>query len=344
MDYKQAILDALEVMRKKSVADKETFKARAYSKVANQIKELPSVSRYEDVAGVTGIGEKIRDKILEILATGQLAAANRAKGEYHLDATETFLKIYGVGPAKAKEIVDAGIYTIDGLRAEFARIEKVTAENASKKKSDKVKIPKYYNENTVIGLKYYEALVERIPRAEMLQHNAYLRSMMPPEFPFQIEIVGSFRRQAESSGDIDVLIQIPHGFDPGLANLVFKNYIEKLQITGYINEILAIGEHKCMAICTGVPGKHRRLDLLLTPYHEYAYSILYFTGSDKFNVAFRQHALGRGYSLNEHSMTPIMAGVAVPPIMNSEKDIFAFLGLKYIEPHMRIDGAQIISV
>jgi DNA polymerase beta len=343
MDYKQAILDALEVMRKKSVADKEPFKARAYSKVILQIKDLPSVSSYDDVAGVTGIGEKIRDKIIEILATGQLSAANKAKGAYHLDANEIFLKIYGVGPAKAKEIVDAGIYTIEALRAEFARIEKTIIENAKKKKSERVKIPKYYNENTAIGLKYYEPLLERIPRAEMLQHNAYLRSMMPPEFPFEIEIVGSFRRQAETSGDIDVLIRIPRGTDLGLANLVFRNYIEKLQVTGYINEILALGEHKCMAICCIAPGKYRRLDLLLTPYEEYAYAILYFTGSDKFNVAFRQHALACGYSLNEHGMTPVAPNNVAAPLMSSEKDIFTFLRLKYIEPHQRVDASQIIA-
>ena len=97
-----------------------------------------------------------------------------------------------------------------------------------------------------------------------------------------------------------------------------------------------------MAICCIAPGKYRRLDLLLTPYEEYAYAILYFTGSDKFNVAFRQHALACGYSLNEHAMTP--NNLVAPPVMSSEKDIFSFLRLKYIEPHQRVDASQITLV
>jgi DNA polymerase beta len=328
MNYKQTILDALEVMRKKSIADKEMFKARAYSKVALQIKELPVVSCYEDLAGITGIGDKIRDKLDEIIATGTLATANRAKEAYHLDALDVFLKIYGVGPAKATEIIDAGIYTIADLRAEFTRLESVKNP------------PKYYNELTKVGLKYYEPLLERIPRAEMMQHRAFLGSKIPGELEY--EIVGSFRRKATSSGDIDMLIKAPATLNKKKLTSLFNEYVASLEAAGYITDILALGDKKCMAICCIQPGKYRRLDLLITPESEYAYAILYFTGSDKFNIAFRQHALNRGYTLNEHALTPLRADVSIAPFMKTEKDIFAFLGLKYVAPENRVDGVQII--
>jgi DNA polymerase lambda len=344
--YKDAIIAALDIMRKSTIAEKQPFKARAYAKVIAQLKELPSVSTYADVEHLEGVGEKIREKIIEILATGSLQSAERALLRNHLDAHEAFLNVYGVGPAKAQEIVAAGIYTIDALRAEFKRIEAIIVENTTKKKkkSEHTKIPKYYNENTAIGLKYYESLLERIPRQEMLLHNSKLTSMLSPEFPFQMEVVGSFRRQAETSGDIDALIRIPREMNVGLANCVFKAYIEKLQIVGYINEILAIGDHKCMAICSIAPGKYRRLDLLLTPYDEYPYAILYFTGSDKFNVAYRAYCLTKGYTLNEHTMTPTNPTTPQPPLMNSEADIFRFLNLQYIEPQNRVNSNQIIPM
>ena len=91
-------------------------------------------------------------------------------------------------------------------------------------------------------------------------------------------------------------------------------------------------------------GKARRLDLLMTPDEEYAYAILYFTGSDRFNVAFRQYALDKGYTLNEHKLTTFREGVSQPPYMKTEKDIFKFLGLRYIEPSKRVDGNQIIPI
>jgi DNA polymerase/3'-5' exonuclease PolX len=81
----------------------------------------------------------------------------------------------------------------------------------------------------------------------------------------------------------------------------------------------------------------------MTPEAEYAYAILYFTGSDKFNVAFRQYALDHGYTLNEHKMVPIAEGKPMPPTMISERDIFNFLNLKFIEPECRVDSRQIIS-
>jgi len=86
-----------------------------------------------------------------------------------------------------------------------------------------------------------------------------------------------------------------------------------------------------------VNGKARRLDLLVTPDEEYAYAMLYFTGSDRFNVACRQHALTMGYTLNEHKITPLYSTASAIPYMKTEKDIFTFLGLRYIEPSKRIN-------
>jgi len=201
------------------------------------------------------------------------------------------------------------------------------------------------NDKQKIGLKYYEELLERIPRTEMEEHRDILQTLLPDEMSeYDTEIVGSFRREATNSGDIDVLIRVPFNADTKTAKANLELYVKMLEGFGYIEEILALGEHKCMAISRMYNGKARRLDLLMTPDEEYAYSILYFTGSDRFNVAFRQYAIDKGYTLNEHTLTPIKAGVQTPPYMKTEKDIFKFLGLRYIDPSKRVDGNQIISI
>jgi DNA polymerase/3'-5' exonuclease PolX len=141
-----------------------------------------------------------------------------------------------------------------------------------------------------------------------------------------------------------MLIKAPATLNKKKLVTLFNEYIASLQKTGYVTDILALGDKKCMAICCIQPGKYRRLDLLITPESEYAYAILYFTGSDKFNIAFRQYALGRGYTLNEHTLAPLRTDAPLPPFMKTEKDIFTFLGLKYIAPQDRVDGAQIISL
>jgi len=327
-DYKQTIIDSLEVLRKRDVADKAVFSARAYAKVITQLKNYNgTITEYDDVKNITGIGAKMEKKIKEILETGTLAAAEKARELYNIDALDTLQNIYGVGPAKATELVKAGIISITQLRDEV--------------KSN----PKLLNDKQKIGLKYYEELLERIPRTEMEEHRDILQTLLPDEMTeYDTEIVGSFRREATNSGDIDVLIRVPFNADAKTAKENLELYVMMLKGFGYIEEILALGEHKCMAISRMYNGKARRLDLLMTPDEEYAYSILYFTGSDRFNVAFRQYAIDKGYTLNEHTLTPIKAGVQTPPYMKTEKDIFKFLGLRYIDPSKRVDGNQIISI
>lgn len=325
-DYKETIIDALEVMSKKEVAAKEPnyqFKVRAYKKVIEQLKShSEAITSYKDVQNIDGIGVKISLKIKEIFETGSLKAAEKAKKEYNIGAYDSFLNIYGVGPVKAKELIDLGITTIEQLRTDPK---------------------KYLNEKQQLGLKYYEDLLERIPRSEMLQHEGVLLKALPSFLKGQL--VGSFRRNSETSGDIDVIIRYPNNMSHKTAQAAFDKYILNLTKDGYIKEILAHGEKKCMAICAlSKSGKARRLDLLLTSEEEYPYAVLYFTGSDKFNVAFRQFALDNGYTLNEHKMTPIKKGVLEPLNITEEEDIFNFLGLAYVEPWQRLSGDDIKEV
>lgn len=104
-------------------------------------------------------------------------------------------------------------------------------------------------------------------------------------------------------------------------------------------------------------SKVRRIDLLITPDKEYPYAILYFTGSDEFNVAFRKYALAKGYTLNEHGLKiksmhginsehtvkPKKEDVKDIPYMKSEKDIFNFLELDYKEPNERLNETSIVE-
>jgi DNA polymerase beta len=324
-DYKQTIIDALDVLRKRDQAENEKFKARAYQKVITQLKDIQTpITSYKDVQAINGIGEKISQKIKEILETGVLQSAERAKQEYNIDALDAFQKIYDVGPVKATKLIEEGIKSIEQLRQEVK------------------KNPKLLTKNQQVGLKYYEDLQERIPKLEMEEHEDILQMLIPEESNFTIEIVGSYRRGAETSGDIDVLIRIPDNLSEKEANKHFKMYIKLLEGFGYIEEILAQGPKKCMAVSRIYNGKARRLDLLLTPTDEYAYALLYFTGSDKFNVAFRQHALNKGYTLNEHKMTKVEESARELHKMVYERDIFDFLALKYIPPEERVDHNQII--
>ena len=329
MNHTSSILSALETMRRGELAKGEktsSFKARAYKKVMDQISGLGRpIQSYADLAGVTGIGEKIEEKIKEILATGSLASAERVKAEYSIDAVDELLTVHGIGPVKARELVTAGIKSVAALSAAVA--------------AD----PSLVNATQKMGLKYHATATLRIPREEMGVHEDVLQAFMPKGLDG--EIVGSYRRGAADSGDVDMLVT-PTGSGEGQGNKLFVAFVKALKESDYILDELVSGDKKWMGyVRVGPRGKARRLDLLLTAPSEYAYAILYFTGSDKFNVAFRKYAGDKGYTLNEHTMVPLKGSSApMPPGMKSEKDIFAFLGLRYVPPEERVDGRQIVPV
>lgn len=320
MDYRHNIIDALDILRKRDLAEKQPFKARAYATVIAQLHQSDHpVTCYEDLAFLTGVGKNIEQKIKEIIETGSLRTAEKAKEVYHIGAMDVLQRVYGIGPAKARQLVQAGIRSIAELRRAVDQDSTIL------------------HEKQLIGLRHYEELLVRIPRAEMREHQDVIKHYVE-----NAELVGSFRRGAEDSGDIDVLIRVPAGTTIEDMRKKLHTYVNQLIQAGYIYEVLALGDHKCMAICrVDESGTARRLDLLMTPEEEYACALLYFTGSDRFNVAFRQHALQRGYTLNEHKITPIRRDIPAPPLLQTEQDLFHLLRLRYVPPEERVDAAQL---
>ena len=73
-------------------------------------------------------------------------------------------------------------------------------------------------------------------------------------------------------------------------------WIKKKQENKIIIELLSNGKIKSFGI-SQLPSTEkdkytpRRIDIMYSPPNEYAFAILYFTGSKEFNTAMRQHAL-----------------------------------------------------
>ena len=310
-DYKATIIEALDTLRKKELAEKEPFKAKAYKTAIDHLSALPSIKSMDDVRGIKGIGEKIHAKLEEIFATGSLKAAEAAKET--VAASEELLHCYGIGPMKVKELRAHGITTVAQLR---------TAIKTN---------PGLLTTGQTLGLMHYESILLRIPRAEMDQHAEFLHAAIAPfqkgKVVRRADLVGSYRRGAATSGDIDMLLE---GEDP----TILMDLIHDLRIKKYIVGILAHGAKKVMAIVK-LPHYHhaRRLDLLLTPYTEYPFALTYFTGSDKFNIEMRKQAISLNLTLNEHSLTT-KAGIPVHGIA-TEKDLFKALKMEWKEPFER---------
>ena len=310
-DFKAKIISELDVLRRISVSENAgVFKARVYAAAIKTLTALPNVCSLDDLPlKGDGLGKEVRIKIAKIIEHGHLEISPAVRAS--ASALETFQGIYGVGPKAAQALVNAGYTTIAELRAH----------------------PDLFNKNQTIGLRYYEQLLTRIPRAEMEAHAALLMAAKPASM--EGVIVGSYRRGRPDSGDIDMLIR----------GEALGEFVAALTASGYIREVLAHGEHKCMAICQlpGMENKARRLDLLVTPPAEFPFAVFYFTGSDTFNVAVRSHAQSRGFTLNEHALTHVKMGIPIQGI-RTEKDIFAALKLRWVEPRDRTGPEAVVLI
>jgi DNA polymerase lambda len=319
-DYKDIIIKELDVLRRISVTETAgIFKARVYAAAIKSLTALPAIRSAADLPAAQkgdGLGKEVRIKIAKIIENGSLDINPTARGL--AVALDQIQNIYGVGPKKAQELVTAGYTTVLALR------EAVATK------------PDLLNKNQHIGLRYYEQLLKRIPRAEMCVHESLLMKAKPADI--EGVIVGSYRRGRPDSGDIDMLLRTS---DPK----ALDEFVENLKAAGYIQEVLAHGDHKCMAISRliGHGTVARRLDLLVTPPAEFPFAVLYFTGSDGFNVCMRQHAQTRGFTLNEHALTVVHTGRPVRGI-RTEKDIFTALKLVWREPVDRVGPEAVTPI
>ena len=321
----EQFIDLMEKLSGIMLKQGEPFRARAYQKAQETIMQYNGdITSTAQLKGKPGIGDTIMEKLNEYVKTGTLRILEREKA----NPINIIGEVYGIGPKKAKELVDSGITTIAQLR----------------EKQDQV-----LNDTQKVGLKYYEDILKRIPREEIDQYDVIFKDVFAKVAGLgsdaKFEIVGSYRRGALTSGDIDMIITSKTGE-------VFRKFVDELIKQKIILEVLSRGDTKCLVIAK-LPGvtEARRVDFLYTSPKEYPFSVLYFTGSKIFNTVMRGRALTLGFSLNEHGMSKMqpkikgekaVKGELVSNDFKTEEDIFDFLGMVYKKPEERIDGRALV--
>ena len=351
------ILGKLETILMNQTEKTAKFKARAYKKAQETIMGFNEdiiaqdgvIMNRKTLQSLPNIGDTIMKKLDEYVKTGTLALIEREKS----NPVHVLGQIYGIGAVKASDLVKAGITNLDQLRARQAEL---------------------LNDNQRTGLKYYDDILARIPRSEIEQYydvfaGAFNTANASASTDSRFEIVGSFRRGALDSGDIDVIITSKN-------DVVFKAFIDILIKEGIIlpDGVLSRGKTKCLVVAR-LPGNPiaRRVDFLYTSVEEYPFSVLYFTGSKLFNTSMRARAQTLGYTLNEHGIYKLFQlppatpefnhsphavvptasvrskmegktkGDKVDKVFKTEKDIFDFLHMGYKEPKDRIDGRSVVD-
>ena len=286
-------------------------------------------------------------------------------------------RITGIGAAHAKKLAGLGA-TLQGLLDEWNDLVRRNPDNAIimhekllpapknatagemsriNRERSKILVAKYANtrfikdltHHQLVGVKYFDQIERRIPRAEIQEIETYLKEIAKRMSPdFIVTICGSYRRGKETSGDVDVFLthkEFKEKEDLGKfkCNILTEFVRICTSLNFLVDHLTEDGETKYMGMCKfkDDPICHR-IDIRLIAYNSYAPAILYFTGSFNFNQQMRNHALTKGYTLNEYGLykctrdpatRKIVKGELIPA--HTEEDIFKIIDYPYKTPQER---------
>lgn len=319
-NFNKHITDKLEVLAKAYTHQGDKWRALSYSKAVNALKSYHKpVASYQEACQIPGIGARMADKIDEIMESGHLRKLDYI-GEA-VPVLEMFTNIWGAGAKTAQLWYQQGFRTLEDVSTKA-----------------------HLNHHQKIGLKYYDDFLDRMPRSEAGAIEKTVSEAARAIDPNLISIAcGSYRRGKSTCGDVDVLITHPDG---NSHKGVFGKILQYFHESGFLTDDLVSNEDngeqkKYMGVCR-LPGdnqRHRRLDIIVVPYDEFACALMYFTGSAHFNRSMRALAKTKRMSLSEHSLNKdvvrqgslkVHGGTPVPTL--TEKDVFSVLGIPYRQP------------
>lgn len=292
------------------------FKIRAYATGARALDtledDLGDVIAEGRLASIKGIGSALVDKIETLHRTGELEYYTKLRDSIAPGLIE-LLEIPGLGGKKVKKLHDAlGVESIDALKAACEAGEVAALKGFGAKSEEKI----------LSGIANRAAYAKRhlwwAARAVAEPTLEGLRALPEVE---RAEAAGSLRRLKETVGDLDFIV----------ASEQPKPVMDWFVGQSGVTEVSAHGATKSsVRFESGLQA-----DLRVVAPAQFAFALHHFTGSKEHNVAMRQRALSKGYSLSEWGITEDGEQRTEDGSITSEAQLFEFLGLREIPPEMR---------
>jgi DNA polymerase (family 10) len=295
------------------------FKIRAYRNAVRTIENLSDdlskmVKEGVDLSKIPTIGEKIAQKIEEIVKTGRLSKLEKLQNEFPPHLLD-ILSVEGIGPKRAKVLYDSlDIDSLEDLK------DAASAHKIRELEGFDEKLEKMILKGTLLSKKEGK----RFLYADIEPHaKALLRYLEDSKDILKVKIAGSFRRRKETVGDLDIVVTSK---DPKLAIEYFVKYEG-------IKEVISKGETRSTVIL----NTNLQVDLRSVSSGSYGAALHYFTGSKSHNIAIRKMAQQMGLKVNEYGIFKDQQKIAG----ESEKQMYKCVGLSYIEPELRENRGEL---
>lgn len=320
---KNAVISGLfeEMADIMEILSEDRFRINSYRKVARVIGEMPTdvevMLESGELVKVPGVGKSSIAKIEEFVKTGKI----KAHQELLKRIPETLLELLNVpqmGPKGVKAVYEN--LKVKGT----ADLKKAIADGSL------ANLPGFGNKKAATiarGIEFLERQTGRIRLDQGLEAAQLVtRFLSGLKGVKRIQPAGSLRRQAETIGDVDILVSAGNG----------KEIVDAFVGAEFIQEILAAGPTKGSAIVE-TSTCSVQADVRVVPEKSFGAAAQYFTGSKQHNIRLREIAARAKLKLNEYGLfkgEKMIAG-------GMEEQIYKKLGLDYIEPLLREDRGEV---
>ena len=318
------------------IRGENTFKVLAFRKVSRIVRDLSGDIRQRAEEGsvdqIEGIGKHSQRVIEEYVKTGRSTdhdelAASIPAGLLPL------LQLEGVGPKTIALLwKERNITSADELKKAIEEGALAGIKSIGEKKIAAMKRALELAAQSA-GRK---GIGEVLPAAQLL-----VEQLRRIPGVLSAEIAGSLRRRRETIGDVDLLCCVK---DAAQGETITEAFTKLPQVA----RILGQGSTKASIVTAG----GMQVDLRVLTEDHFGAVLLYFTGSKDHNVAIRTLAQKKGLTLNEWGLYKLAEyekaakkTAEAPPIKplasRTEKEIYAKLGMEYVEPEMREDRGEV---
>ncbi len=304
------------------------FEVRAYENAARAVSGLDGdiVQLVKDgkLKGTPGLGSTILKRIEEVVETGHMAFLDDLRANTPAVKID-MLRIPGVGPKKINVIYDQLHVTSIAELEQACKDDKVAhLPGFGKKTQDKI----------LQGISFVQQHANRFlyPVAEQEAERIYAALRTRSEI-VRLEVAGSLRRRRETVKDIDMVASVADGTGDAERRALMAFFTGQPSV----QSITGQGETKSsVVLASGIA-----MDLRLVGDSQFPYTLHHFSGSREHHIALRRRALSMSMTINDYGLfhTEGKEETLVP--CKDEADIYAALGMDYIEPELREDMGEI---
>ncbi|XP_058891769.1 DNA nucleotidylexotransferase [Acipenser ruthenus] len=345
-NYNNIFTDAFEILSQNYEFIESEGPCLAFMRATSVLKSLPhAIHSLQDLEGLPCLGDQTKAVIEDILECGHSSKVQHVLSDDRYKAFKLFTSVFGVGLKTAEKWYRRG----------FRSLEEVKADSSI-----------HFTKMQKAGFLYYDDISRAVSRDEASAIGQIVEDTVHLLVPDALVVVtGGFRRGKEFGHDVDFLITTP---ETEKGEGILHNVINELKHQGILlyydivdatfdktklpSKRFEAMDHfeKCFAIIKlnkklvkcdgqeefagGKDWKAIRVDLVVPPVDNFAFALLGWSGSRQFERDLRRYAhYEKKMILDNHGLYDKTKKTFLSA--KTEKDIFAHLGLDFIEPWER---------